>query len=90
MALREILSSYWSCFQALLFPQLEETIGALGERHQRFVIRTRETNAEAIGHPETAARSSAQGRATAQGVAPPGAPTADDPAGDARRSATRP
>ncbi len=23
MALREILSSYWSCFQALLFPQLE-------------------------------------------------------------------
>ena len=24
MALREILSSYWSCFQALLFPQLEE------------------------------------------------------------------
>ena len=38
MALREILSSYWSCFQALLFPQLEETIGALGERHQRFVM----------------------------------------------------
>ena len=38
MALREILSSYWSCFQALLFPQLEETIGALGHHHQRFVM----------------------------------------------------
>ena len=38
MALREILSSYWSCFQALLFPQLEETIGVLGERHQRFIM----------------------------------------------------
>ena len=38
MALREILSSYWSCFQALLFPQLEETLEALGERHQRFVM----------------------------------------------------
>ena len=38
MALREILSSYWSCFQALLFPQLEETLGALGDRHQRFVM----------------------------------------------------
>ena len=37
MALREILSSYWSCFQALLFPQLEETLGGLGQRHQRFV-----------------------------------------------------
>ena len=45
---------------------------------------------EEIGHPETAARSSAQGRATAQGVPPPGAPVADDPAGDARRSAARP
>ena len=38
MALRDILSSYWSCFQALLFPQLEETLGVLGERHQRFVM----------------------------------------------------
>ena len=38
MALREILSSYGSCFQALLFPQLEETLGALEERHQRFVM----------------------------------------------------
>ena len=38
MALREILSSYWSCFQALLLPQLEETLGVLGERHQRFVM----------------------------------------------------
>ena len=38
MALREILSSYWSCFQALLFPQLEETIGVLGQRHQRLVM----------------------------------------------------
>ena len=38
MALREIVSSYWSCFQALLFPQLEETIGALGQRHQRLVM----------------------------------------------------
>ena len=38
MALRDILSSYWSSFQALLFPQLEETLGVLGERHQRFVM----------------------------------------------------
>ena len=38
MALREIVSSYWSCFQALLFPQLEETIGALGQRHQHLVM----------------------------------------------------
>ena len=38
MALRDILSSYGSCFQALLFPQLEETLGVLGERYQRFVM----------------------------------------------------
>ena len=30
MALHERLSSYWSCFQALLLPQLEETLGVLG------------------------------------------------------------
>lgn len=38
MALREIVSSYWSCFQALLFPQLEEAVGALGQRHQHLVM----------------------------------------------------
>ena len=38
MALREMLSNCWSCFQTLLFPQLEETLGALEERQQRFVM----------------------------------------------------
>ena len=38
MALHEILSSYGSCFQALLFAQLEETLEVLGERRQRFIM----------------------------------------------------
>lgn len=37
MSLRATLSSYWCAFQAQLFPLIEQDIGPVGERYQRFI-----------------------------------------------------